>query len=48
MSSSKDIATAFSGSYADVYVNSGDDVKALNEYLNLIDICSSSNETSPD
>ena len=47
-SNSKDIATAFRGFYAHIYVNSGDDVNALNEYLNLIDICSSSNETLPD
>ena len=44
----KDTATAFREFYVDIYVNSGCDGQALNEYLNLIDICSSSNETLPD
>ena len=43
----KDIATCFRGLYADIYVNAGDDGNGLNEYLDISDICSSSNETLP-
>ena len=44
-SNSKDIVTAFRGFYAKIYVNMCDDINALNEYLDLINISSTSHET---
>ena len=41
----KSNSNAFRGFYAKIYVNMCDDINALNEYLDLINISSTSHET---